>query len=112
MTGNKRYTRFIDDYEDVYIETPKQTIKIGWEDNVFVDSIDGVVDLLNEQYNEIQRIYSTLDNRMEKLQEDLEKLKELDNTEDLNPRAVEDVALVLSISLNALKEFKKELIGD
>ena len=73
---------------------------------------DEINKLLNVQDNEIQRIYSTLDNRIEKLQEDLEKLKELDNTEDLNPRAVEDVALVLSISLNALKEFKKELIGD
>ena len=68
--------------------------------------------LLNEQKNEIQKIYSTLDNRIKKLQEDLEKLNDLDKTEDLHPQAVEDVAIVLSISLNALKEFKKELMGD
>ena len=72
---------------------------------------DEVVDLLNEQEETIQKIHSTLDNRIEKLKESIENLKEMDN-EDLNPQAVEDVALVLSISLNALKEFKKELIGD
>lgn len=56
MTQNKRYLRFIDNYEDVYIETPTgQKIEIGWEDDVSVDSIDEVVDLLNEKEETIKK---------------------------------------------------------
>ena len=52
-----------------------------------------------------------LDNRIQKLKEDLEKLTEMDKS-DLNPQAVEDVATVIGISLNALMGFRKELKGD
>lgn len=101
-------------FDSTHISEEKVDEELEYTYNVFADSMQGdeVVNRLNEQDNEIQRIYSTLDNRIEKLQEDLEKLKELDNTEDLNPQAVEDVALFLSISLNSLKEFNKELVGD
>jgi hypothetical protein len=103
MTENKRFT-YLDYSRDGYIGSFYLNDKPLTNKEVW--------DLLNKQDIEIQRIYSTLDNRIEKLQEDLEKLKELDNTEELNPQAVEDVALILSISFNALKEFKKELTGD
>ena len=62
----------------------------------------------NEQLKEIP---IKLDNRIEKLQEDLQKLSEIDTT-DLNQQAVEDVATVIVMSLNALMEFRKELKGD
>lgn len=57
MTEKKRYTRFIDNYEDVYIKTPiGRKIEIGWEDDVFVDSIDKVVALLNEKDERIKQL--------------------------------------------------------
>lgn len=103
---------YIFDSTNITEEKVDRESEYGYD--VFADSMQGdeVVDKLNEQYIEIQRVYSTLDNRIEKLQEDLEKLKDMDNTEDLNPQAVEDVALVISMYISALKEFKKELIGD
>ena len=57
ITENKRYIRFIDNYEDVYIKIPTgQKIEIGWEDDISVDSIDEVVDLLNEQDERIKEL--------------------------------------------------------
>lgn len=57
MTENKRYIRFIDNYEDVYIKTPiGRKIEIGWEDDISVDSIDKVVALLNEKDERIKQL--------------------------------------------------------
>lgn len=72
---------------------------------------DGVADVLNdyeEENNQLKQFPVKLENRIQKLQEDLQKLIEMDTT-DLNTQAVQDVATVISISLNALIEFKKEL---
>lgn len=63
---------------------------------------------LKKEIRELKQIPSKLDIRIEKLQDDLNKLSEM-NTKDLNPQAVEDVTTVISISLNALLEFRKEL---
>ena len=63
---------------------------------------------LKKENENLKQIPSKLDIRIEKLQDDLNKLSEM-NTNDLNPKAVEDVSTVLSISLNALLEFRKEL---
>ena len=99
------------------------------------DYVSDVCDLLNEQHETIQRLKQNitellsvdieeellkeneqlkqfpvkLENRIQKLQEDLQKLTEMDKS-DLNPQAIEDVATVISISLNALMEFQKELM--
>ena len=57
MTENKQYVRFIDNYEDVYIKTPiERKIEIGWEDDISVDSIDKVVNLLNEQDEQVKKL--------------------------------------------------------
>jgi len=63
---------------------------------------------LKKENENLKQIPSRLDIRIEKLQDDLNKLSEM-NTNDLNPQAVEDVSTVISISLNALLEFRKEL---
>ena len=73
-------------------------------------TIGRVVDLLNEN-EQLKQFPVKLDNRITKLQEDLQKLSKMD-TSDLNPKAVEDVATVIGMSLNALLEFRKELNGD
>lgn len=82
----------------------------------FAYSVDEIVEVLNnkdveelkKEIRELKQIPSKLDIRIEKLQDDLNKLSEM-NTKDLNPQAVEDVSTVLSISLNALLLFRKEL---
>lgn len=57
MIEDKRYLRFIDNYEDVYIETPTgQRVEIGWEDDISVDSIDEVVNWLNKQRERIKEL--------------------------------------------------------
>lgn len=66
---------------------------------------------LEEENEQLKQFPVKLDNRIQKLQEDLQKLTEMDKI-DLNPQAVEDVATVIGISLNALLEFKKEMMND
>jgi cell shape-determining protein MreC len=80
----------------------------------FIDYGEECCNLLNalhEENEQLKQIPIKLDNRIEKLQEDLQKLSEMD-TADLNQQAVEDVATVIGMSLNALMEFRKELKGD
>jgi hypothetical protein len=80
----------------------------------WINDDDKIIDLLNalhEENEQLKQIPIKLDNRIEKLQEDLQKLSEMD-TADLNQQAVEDVATVIGMSLNALMEFRKELKGD
>lgn len=75
---------------------------------------DGVCDVLNDYENENEQLKQfpvKLDNRIQKLEESLKALREMED-DDLNPQAVEDVATVIGISLNALMEFRKELKGD
>ena len=57
MTENKRFKKYIDKYEDVYIKTPDNQLigDIGWEDDVDTDSINEIVNLLNEQKERIQK---------------------------------------------------------
>lgn len=66
------------------------------------------IDTLTIENEQLKQIPSKLDSRIQKLQDGLNKLSEMD-TKDLNPKAVEDVSIVLSISLDALLEFRKEL---
>jgi hypothetical protein len=76
-----------------------------------VEEVCPVLNALHEENEQLKQIPIKLDNRIEKLQEDLQKLSEMD-TADLNQQAVEDVATVIGMSLNALMEFRKELKGD
>ena len=93
-------------------EQLKNTIGHNYEEhkrivNNYVDKIKEV-----EKENEhLKQFQIKLDNRIQKLKEDLEKLTEMDKS-DLNPQAVEDVATVIGISLNALMGFRKELKGN
>lgn len=78
------------------------------------DYVSDVVDLLNnlhEENEQLKQFPIKLDDRIQKLKEDLKKLTEMDKS-DLNPQAVEDVATVIGMSLNALMDFRKELNGD
>ena len=77
---------------------------------VATKDVDLIIDVLNEN-EELKQFPIKLDNRIQKLEESLKALKEME-TDDLNPQAVEDVATVIGISLNALMEFRKELEGD
>ena len=77
---------------------------------VATKDVDLIIDVLNEN-EELKQFPIKLDNRIQKLKEDLKKLTEMDKS-DLNPQAVEDVATVIGMSLNALMEFRKELEGD
>ena len=77
----------------------------------WINDDDKIIDLLNDLVDENEQLKQfpvKLENRIQKLQEDLHKLTEMDKS-DLNPQAIEDVATVISISLNALMEFQKEL---
>ena len=75
------------------------------------------VEWLNYLYEENNRLKQfvlfpiILDNRIQQLEESLKILREMKD-DDLNPQAVEDVATVIAMSLNALMEFRKELKGD
>jgi protein associated with RNAse G/E len=103
--------------------TEKQFTDIEILDNVLYIRVDGetriisenkLEEVLNNLYDENEQLKQfpvKLDNRITKLQEDLQKLSKMD-TSDLNPKAVEDVATVIGMSLNALLEFRKELKGD
>ena len=57
-------------------------------------------------------IFGMLDNRIATFQRDLKKLKDLENDSDLNPMAINDIAFVIDLSMNALLQFKKELQSD
>ena len=69
------------------------------------------VQRLAKENEQLKQFPVKLDNRISKLEESLKALKEME-TDDLNPQAVEDVATVIGMSLNALLEFRKELNGD
>lgn len=66
---------------------------------------------LEKENEQLKQFPIKLDNRIQKLEESLKALREMED-DDLNPQAVEDVATVIAMSLNALLEFKKELKGD
>ncbi len=66
---------------------------------------------LQKENEQLKQFPIKLDNRIQKLEEDLKALKEME-TDDLNPQAIEDVTIVIGMSLNALLEFRKELKGD
>ena len=70
-----------------------------------------IINKLNDENEQLKQFPVKLDNRISKLEESLKALKEME-TDDLNPQAVEDVATVIGMSLNALLEFRKELNGD
>lgn len=57
-------------------------------------------------------VFNMLDNRINTFQRDLKKLKDLENDSDLNPMAINDIAFVIDLSMNALLQFKKELQTD
>ena len=79
MSETKRYVRFIDNYEDVYIKTPtKQKIEIGWEDDVLVDSVDEVVDLLNNQEERIQELEKENNKLKQKIKEETDRVIKLE----------------------------------
>ena len=83
-------------------------LKIFKED---VEYSNKLMNKLSDENEQLKQFPLKLDNRIQKLEESLKALKEME-TDDLNPQAVEDVATVIGISLNALLEFKKELKGD
>ena len=97
-----------------YTKCLEDICEIWYEDNLYcivrTDDADKIIDVLNEN-EELKQYPIKLDNRIQKLEESLKALKEME-TDDLNPQAVEDVATVIGISLNALMEFRKELKGD
>ena len=78
--------------------------------NVCSEYTDKIIEVLEEN-ERLKQFPIKLDNRIQKLEENLKSLKEMD-TNDLNTQAVEDVAIIIGMSLNALLEFKKELDGD
>lgn len=52
----KQFKRYIDNYEDLFIETPDDMIELGWEDDISLEGVDKVVDLLNTQNKRIKEL--------------------------------------------------------
>lgn len=63
---------------------------------------------LSYENKQLKQLPNKLDNRIQKLKTTLQELTMMDKT-DLNPQSVNDIGTIISISLNALQEFKKEL---
>ena len=57
-------------------------------------------------------VFKKLDERIEMFERDLERLDNLKEDSELNPTAIGDIAFVIEISMNALKQFRKELQED
>ena len=57
-------------------------------------------------------VFRKLDCRVNRFQKDLLKLSELKDDTDLNQQAIEDIAFVMDLSMNALIQFKKELLAE
>ena len=77
-----------------------------WENEAFEKITE-----LEKENEQLKQFPVKLNNRITKLEESFKALKEME-TDDLNPQAVEDVATVIGMSLNALMEFRRELNGD
>ena len=57
-------------------------------------------------------VFEKLDERIGMFERDLERLDNLKEDSELNPTAIGDIAFVIEISMNALKQFRKELEED
>ena len=57
-------------------------------------------------------VFEKLDERIGMFERDLERLDNLKEDSELNPTAIGDIAFVIEISMNALKQFRKELKED
>lgn len=52
----EQFKRYIDNYEDLFIETPDDMIELGWEGDILLNGVDKVVDLLNTQNKRIKEL--------------------------------------------------------
>lgn len=105
----KRYSYFKSPITGLYVICDgklRETFS-GIDDEYNCSRIVRKLNILTDENDQLKQFPIKLNNRIQKLQEDLEKLREMDKT-DLNPQSVEDIATVIGISLNALLEFKKE----
>ena len=76
-----------------YTKCYEDICEIWYEDNLYcivrTDDADKIIRVLNEN-EQLKQFPVKLDNRIQKLKEDLKALKEM-GTDDLNPQAIEDV---------------------
>ena len=73
----------------------------------YEDDIDGLKNKIKSLTSNDQAI-KLLDKRISALKHDIDLLK--NNDEDLNPDAVQDVLIVLEISISCLNQFRAELM--